>query len=578
MYIKKALFLISAVSILPFVTSCVDDKYDLSDIDTTVKVDVNHLTIPVNIDQIDLSSIIDLDEEDNIKVIDGQYVIVEEGDFNSDEINIPDITLSTPHIPTSETVINLKGASSMLRAVDSWEYDLKSNESVYDFKSTIVSEMIVSIDYLGCELSLDINISLDGVSQYVNGFTFKNVVLQIPKGLKLTDAAGGNYNPSTGELTFTQIRVNGSASDLHLVANGLDFKQSGGAYDYQNSTISVPGSMYIKSGTVLVQSSDIKAGITSLPQQIKLVTSYTLSDAHVASFSGKVRYDIDGADLTDVSLSDLPDVLTQESTNLSFVNPMIYLQIDNPLQSYNIYARTGLKISAYRGDVASDYSLDNPYFQIGPDNADGIYNFCLSPSMPSSIDAAFAGAQHVPFTSLSNVLSGNGIPDKLVINLVSPMIPDQQVADFRLGQSLGSMHGKYKFMAPLQFTDGSTIVYSDKIDGWSSEDLDHVTVTELEVTLTVSTDVPVSVDFTGYPIDVNGKRINNVEIVGAQINANASQQKLTIRITGEITRLDGIEFVAKAKAGANAGVLKPDMKITLSDIRPVVSGYYEKEL
>ena len=75
-----------------------------------------------------------------------------------------------------------------------------------------------------------------------------------------------------------------------------------------------------------------------------------------------------------------------------------------------------------------------------------------------------------------------------------------------------------------------------------------------------------------------GKRINNVEIVGAQISANASQQKLTIRITGEITRLDGIEFVAKAKAGANAGVLKPDMKITLSDIRPVVSGYYEKEL
>lgn len=93
---------------MPFMTSCVDDKYDLSDIDTTVKVDVNHLTIPVNIDQIDLSSIIDLDEEDNIKVIDGQYVIVEEGDFNSDEINIPDITLSTPHIPTSETVINLK--------------------------------------------------------------------------------------------------------------------------------------------------------------------------------------------------------------------------------------------------------------------------------------------------------------------------------------------------------------------------------------------------------------------------------------------------------------------------------------
>lgn len=38
-------------------TACVDDKYDLSDIDTTVQVEVNDLTLPVNIDPFTMSSI-----------------------------------------------------------------------------------------------------------------------------------------------------------------------------------------------------------------------------------------------------------------------------------------------------------------------------------------------------------------------------------------------------------------------------------------------------------------------------------------------------------------------------------------
>ena len=39
-------------------TACVDDNYDLSDIDTTTRVSINDLVVPANIDEVTLGDII----------------------------------------------------------------------------------------------------------------------------------------------------------------------------------------------------------------------------------------------------------------------------------------------------------------------------------------------------------------------------------------------------------------------------------------------------------------------------------------------------------------------------------------
>lgn len=170
------------------------------------------------------------------------------------------------------------------------------------------------------------------------------------------------------------------------------------------------------------------------------------------------------------------------------------------------------------------------------------------------------------------------MPDRLSFELDNPNVPAQLVEDFRLGSDIGALKGKYHLMAPLQFGEGSKIVYGDKIDGWGSEDLDYLTVTQLEVSMTVTTDIPVGVKFTGYPIDAEGNRIGTVDLVGADVEANADGQKVVIRATGEITKLDGIEFEAVANSASGGQALSPDMTLRLTDIRPKVSGYYTKEL
>lgn len=567
--------LAALIAVLLSFTACVDDNYDLADVDTTVGVSVNQLVIPINIDEITLNNIITLDENSNVEVVDGQYAVVQDGTFQSDVVNVPAINLTTPPISPSETTITLIGGS-LPRAAGSFSYNLASEGSEFRFESSLVSDFIVGIDHIGCNMTLDIDIMLCGLESVVSRIKFTDVVLQLPKGLDLTKNEGGSYNSESGELTLPARTVTGNHLKLSLEASGVDFLKADGKYDYEKSTVEVVGEMYIKQGKATISSSDINAG-AQLPASLTLRTEYGLSDAVVTSFSGTVKYDIANAHLTDVDLTSLPDVLSQNATDLKFVNPMIYLHITNPLQGYGMYARTGLEITAYHEKTSSVYDLDDPWFQIGPSQNDGEYNFCLSPADPATPDATYLPYSHVPFSDLSNVLSGNGIPKRLSIELQDPNVPVQKVTGFSLGTDIGSFSGNYRFVAPLQFGEGSSIVYADTITGWQSEDLDCLTVRDLEVNLAVSTNIPVKINFTGYPIDIDGNKINNVDIVGADIDANASGQKVTIRITGEIRRLDGILFEAKATAVAGQA-LSPDMTIKLTDIRPKVSGYYEKEL
>lgn len=48
-------------------TGCIDNKYDLDDLDTTTEIKVNNLVLPVNFDVVTLSDIITIDEDSKIK-------------------------------------------------------------------------------------------------------------------------------------------------------------------------------------------------------------------------------------------------------------------------------------------------------------------------------------------------------------------------------------------------------------------------------------------------------------------------------------------------------------------------------
>ncbi len=564
-------------------TACIDDKYDLSDIDSTVQVNVKDLVIPVNIDVIKMSSILKVKEGDKIQIIDGKYTVVDSGNFNSDAINVARIELEQPVIdPTVSTINLVNGGGEVLPSGEYvlGEYSIGSDPSNFTYDDTKLDDAIIDIDSLVVPMTLSMTVTTGNLHTFADKLSFRDVVVQLPAGMDVTDAAGGSYNPTTGELSIAQFDVTSRSMVVEVKASAFDFKKVGGVINTHadgSKYATIKNSCYVKSGIVKVLSNNSTP--VTLPNSIDMDTQFALSNLVVAAFTGTIEYNLEGVDIESVDLADLPDVFSQQGTSVRLANPRIYLHVDNPLQRYGLTFDLGFSLVSHSRytNLSVTNSIDDGRFAIGTSNASGLYNFCLAPQPDGGI-SGYENAAPVKFTSLSNVLDADGIPQSISISLNDPKVPASRVSKLQLGSDLGSVDGRYKFLAPLELLDQSVVVYRDTLDGWGSDDLDHVTIQTLDINLNVSTDMPMKAKLTGYPIDSEGNRIGNVAIEGADIDVKAKNQPVKIHCTGEITHLDGIVFEAVVTAEGDPEVLSTDMSMTLTDVRPVVNGYYRKKL
>lgn len=565
-----------AIAMAASLASCVDDKYDLSDIDTTVQVKVNDLTIPVNLDAIELKSI--LEEGDEIKIVDGQYAITEDGDFNSSPINIGAVNIASQEFNPTAINVPYVPAAVAVAGGTAGHFPIELEAQDFKFTATDIPSEITGVTALGGDLEFIFKFHLSGITSIAKRVELQDLVLQLPKGLRMTDVAGGRYDPQTGIAEIPAKEVQGEELTLTLEADRVDIETMDAVFNAEAHSLEVSGDFYVKSGSIAIAKADLLPGTT--PTQLQLTVNYVIPDFSVSTFSGRVKYTIDGVDISDVDLSDLPDVLTQEGTNISIVNPCIYISLVNPLGRYGLTAQTGMKITSYHGDEGKEYELNDPgFFTIIAGGETGKSSYCLSPVDPTVKLAGYESAIHVPFTELSKVLSGAGLPSRLGITLVDPNVNDQPVVDLPLGSDIGEVSGSYSFFAPIALSTGSKIVYSDVADGWGSEDLDHITIKELHVRASIACEIPLALDAMAYPIDKDGNDIDGVKIEGAKLTAGSEPQTVDIHITGEIKGgLDGIRYEVTATAGSDETPLKPDMKIIVTNLRPSVSGYYEKEL
>lgn len=559
---------VSALALAMVLTSCIDDNYNLTDIDTTMRLQVKDLTIPVNLDPIQLSSFIKEGEE--LRILNGEYAVQVSGEFSSGDINVDPIVMSS-NIGSSEYDVFETGNNIQTNLDISLDVALKPREISFSIESGDVPEQILGIEAIYGSFSIDLDFEFTGISSS-SSIVLHNAVLKLPKGI-ITDEP--RYDRTTGLYTITEEPISDNNFNIHLECTGIDYAASGASFDPQSHTALFDGLVGMESGTLTISDKALL-----IPASIGMTSSYKMSDITVDSFSGDISYEIEGVDITDVDLSGLPDLLTQENTLISIVNPQLYLSVNNPLYTYGLTARSGLSITkhfapeqgtqdvTYSSDVINLASTASSAYLLAPD-PDAVKSFLPGYSDPAK----------VRFPGLSDILAGNGIPKYLSIQLENPMVPEQHVNELKLGTNMGAVTGTYEFVAPLQFGAGTMVTYTTTQDGWKSDDLDNLTIETLGVSAIISTNVPFGVDVKAYPLDKDGKRIDNVEITGAHIAPNCSNAELNVQITGEIRNLDGIEIIATGFVDQTmTSAISPSQTITCSQIRATVSGYYDTEL
>lgn len=202
-----------ALSVCMFV-SCVDEKYDLDDVDLTIGT-TGDLTLPTSsTGEIALKNIMDLQEDGVVQIINGEYYIVEDGKADVPKINIDNISIPSPSLSQFVTEINVDdiaparataGSTEMITISvygneiqipnQTYRYTiLPKDNALYEIgvtSNTVPSEVVelTSVKFVD-ETTLDakIKINLDKEHSFINKVHLDDLKVTLPKGLHVSHA------------------------------------------------------------------------------------------------------------------------------------------------------------------------------------------------------------------------------------------------------------------------------------------------------------------------------------------------------------------------------------------------------
>ena len=615
--IKKKFFLLLTAAGTVF-ASCVDSSYKLSDLDTTVGISVNNLTLPLNVDSLVLDQVLDLDDDGKVKrdtLESGEiiYAIIEKGSFESDAIEVPAFETVSPEIEPISAVLTRDKSANIRRRKGGLEMDGVTSArypiNVTDFTkfetSGNVDPSITGIDKIGVNAvfaaAIDVSENPDLVEK-VNYVSFEELKMDVPKGLEGTFVVSMGdeemditkcYDNVTGVLDLSKyqdvygeelhIKVENTLSELKFNArvDAIDVTKAGDDIKFENGEFRLTSRVSV-AGDIVVYGEDVddKFTLDDLPDVINYECTPTLSEIVVSEFTGKIKYDIEDINIDPISLNDIPDMLSQDSTDIKLANPQIYIRLNNPLAANNLYAEAGLSMVAKRNDGSEKIvSLGEDKLKMADD-----YNvFCLTTdgNMPQEkLHSQYRDAVNKKFNGFSDILSGNGangLPDKIEIDVVEPMIPEQSIKGFELGQTIEKVQGTYLFYAPLALKDETSfVIYQDTLDGWYDETLEKLSIKKLAVKADVNSEIPLKVELSFHPMDVNGKIIKGVRSSSVTLDATDASQRVEIAMEGNIENLDGIIVRAKL-CGADGEPIAPSQAINFKNLKIAVDGSYIDE-
>lgn len=562
-----------SLTVVSVMTGCVDDKYDLTDIDTTSRFTVNNLTVPVNLSEIRLKNVLDIsDDDETIKKvqIDGKecYAIKKNGQIETSEFSLNSVHVPSIPINPINFSIQLPPLGNLGDQTINLDFDLPEQPlQEYHLNLSNIDPSLKKLDRIRTNGKITIDITLSVPESLITAsgtISFKNLKVKLPWGL-LTDAEG--YVPSNGQMTISEVKVEADGkAHFSIEADGLDFDGKG-LIDDENHTLNISDKVGIEGGQIHVE---VKA--SSLPNPMNIRADFSISPFDISSFSGLVEYKMNDVEIAPVSLNGLPDFLNSPQTEIRIADPVILVDIiNNPVGEYGLEGSGKMTLTSHFSNNNTTEAFSDA-FTITREGAK------ISFGMPSD------GYEHVAMNNLGNILTNSqvgGLPESISVN-IGDLVFYGQAVDFPVG-SFGSAKGSYDLIAPLGFDSPSKIVYETTEKDWSSDDLENLYVTTLNLKASCTTDLPVSVQLSVVPVDKAGNEIGVTEDSSKfEVPAMGHNQPVSMSIkgiNGPIHGIDGVKFRAVITQDSdNTLPIGPDQYINLSDLRVTVDGYFEKEL
>lgn len=549
---KASLLLASLLTLGFSVTGCTNDDYDFDQIDATMGFGSGELEIPASSTMnIPLSDILELEEGGSVKIAaNGDYLFQLTGsDASSASPMISPIVLRGNSYSNTLT-LNANSAAKGTRAAGSHLSFVSPKELMFKYNGTDAAVKSLKSAEVAGEIELKINLTLGGLSSAIN--KINKATLTLPGYLQISSVNGnGNGVPMVNGSKITVENVSTSRNlQLTIKAKKLDFANQdayGKVVIGNNGSIKMDG--YFDLG--------IEANVTGVPTSaLSIGANVTVNDITLKSATGIFDPEINISSLGDVSVTGVPDFLSEDGVRADLDNPQIILSIKNDMDAA---AKVSAKvISTKNGQNLATVQL--PEMNICKTTVVPVTKICICRHNTEELTAQYGAANVYEVSNLATLINQH-IPDHVQITDVKTKADLSQEMTIEFGRYYHVVPS-YEIYAPLAFAEDAVIEYADDFDGWN-DDLDDLELSEgtyVRLTADAQNLVPAALIVEATPLGLEGTDISNlieVNVKKGTVKASADgvtavnsplEIELREKVKGGLQKLDGLSYKVKGKA------------------------------
>lgn len=549
---KASLLLASLLTLGFSLTGCTNDDYDFDQIDATMGFGSGELEIPASSTMnIPLSDILELEEGGSVKIAaNGDYLFQLTGsDASSASPMISPIHL-TGKSDKHTIILGTSSAAKGTRAAGTHLSFVSPRQQMFVYNGTDAAVKSLKSAEVDGEIVLTVNLALNGLSSAIA--TIDKVTINLPGYLQISSVNGNdNGVPMVNGSKITVENVSTSRNlRLTIKAKKLDFANQdayGEVVIGDNGSIKMDG--YFDLG--------IEANITGVPtSELSIGANVTVNDITLKSATGIFDPEINISSLGDVSVTGVPDFLSEDGVRADLDNPQIILSIQNDMDAA---AKVSAKvISTKNGQNLATVQL--PEMNICKTTVAPVTKICICRHNTEELTRQYGAANVYEVSNLATLINQH-IPDHVQITDVEAKADLSQEMTIEFGRNYNVVPS-YEIYAPLAFAEDAVIEYADDFDGWN-DDLDDLELSEgtyVRLTADAQNLVPATLIVEATPLGLEGTDISNlieVNVKKGTVKASADgvtavnsplEIELREKEKGALQKLDGLSYKVRGKA------------------------------
>lgn len=548
---KASLLLVSLLTLGFSVTGCTNDDYDFDQIDATMGFGSGELEIPASSTMnIPLSDILELEEGGSVKIAaNGDYLFQLTGsDASSASPMISPIVL-TGRSYVNTITLSTSSAAKGTRAAGTHLSFVSPKKLMFEYNGTDAAVKSLKSAEVDGEIVLNVNLALNGLSSAIT--KLDKVTLTLPGYLQISQVTrnGKPIEHNGSKITVENVSTS-SNLELTIKAKKLDFANQdayGEVAIDNNGSIKMDG--YFDLG--------IEANVTGVPTTaLSIGAKVNVNDITLKSATGIFDPEINISSLGDVTVTGVPDFLSEDGVRADLENPQIILTVQNDMDA-------AAKVSAKVISTKNNQNLATvqlPEMNISKTTVAPVTKICICRHQTEELTRQYGAANVYEVSNLATLINQH-IPDHVQITDVEANADLSQEMTIEFGRNY-LIEPSYEIYAPLAFAEDAVIEYADDFDGWNDDidDLELAKGTYLRLTADAQNLVPATLIVEATPLGLDGTDISNLIEVNVKkgtvkasidgVTAATSPLEIELRekVKGGLQKLDGLSYKVKGKA------------------------------